>query len=415
MPELWVAQPPDLYAQVLALGNLFTRRLDLEDQEDFKQELLLEIFSRWHEFDPERGAMSNWITWRARGCYTTFRRIVNHRKYKQTNFEFDNDDVEVGAKNENWLFYRAPESFYKEDGMIDKDKGVQLLRKMIPFSEDELLVLEMKLDNRTLAEIALTLHGVPDIEIDELAELSPNRYAKISSGGRYAVPLCDQVPDELLAEARRVISSARRKLKAARAMANGITKPNEPVEAMVRLHIERKIPFNNTSFKLSAPSQGTKNLNGIHGVQEAIALNYGATTLRERLNFEIEIPTQRQKIACEFWEKYGKLIARCSSISVDDEAAPNRLIGVLPKEEAVADVLMGLTVTESIRRTEKIRGSAKYKPTQNDFAMLVWNLQNQGLLNGPAFDGAIETWRERLTNGKRKGRRPRIPQHVAVR
>ena len=412
MPELWVEQPPDLYNQVLALGHIFTRRLDPEDQEDFKQELLLEIFSRWTEYDPSRARMSVWVTWRARGLYTKFKRVVNRRKYRQTNFEFDDADDDASPKNDQWLFNLTPRLYDEEEEIADIDEEIEFATNLIEFSDVELLVLDLKIAKRSTVEISLILNGIPDGDVEEM--MSRYGWCMTQSDGRLIpAPPKFTLPHEQMRQARYVVSSVRRKLRAIQAMTDSARTPREPVENMVRLHAERAEPFGDTSFRLSTPTHGVKNLAGIVGVQEAIALSHGAASLHERLSFEIEIPVEQRVMAGRFWEKYGGLISRCSSISLDNELRPQRIVGVLPEKEAVADVLMGLTVTESIKKTERIRGFAPFKPTQQDFALLVWNLHNQGLLNGPAFDGAIESWRGRLTHG-RKSRSSRITQHAPV-
>ncbi len=413
MPELWVDQPPDLYSQVLALGHIFTRKLCPEDQEEFKQELLLEIFSRWTEFDPRKAKMSVWITWIARGLCTDFQRDYFKQNCRTLHFEeHDNSENPHTRRGDDWLRTKAPRLFDDPDEPgIDLDESIEYTKNMIGFSNEELTVLEMRIDKCTTPEIALKLNGFTDDQIDELGRQS-KRVTKAGKGERPFPPLASEIPLEYILQARKLIAQVKLKLRSVRAATN--TQTQEPVETMVRIHAARKTPFNNaSSFEIATPTYGTKSLQGIEGIQQAIELNHGASFLHERLRFTVDIPEQQRGIAKDFWQKYGKLIKRCSNIALDNVDSPNQFVGKLPDKEAVADVLMGITVAASVNQTDRIRQSATFKPTQSDFALLVWNLKNQGLLEGPAFDGAIESWRERLLHG-RKSYSPRIPKQATV-
>lgn len=386
MPELIIEQPPDLYQQVLALGHVYTRKLPPEWQEDFRQAMALDIFAHWHEYDPTRGRLSTWVMTRARIICTTFMRQVKY-SMRHTHVDFNrptDDDIQSRAIcNENWLLQVASPAFrgydQPEDDDFDIESSLDTVQDIMPLTDTERAVIEIRCDGADTRDISETLP-----------------------------PSEDQLHD-----ARKLRNGARKKLEAANVFTESKRVPREPIDNMLRLHGKRQIPFPTNTFHVISRSQGLKCLSGIDGVQETVALVRAMKLYRERVFVEIPLPAASRSIAKEFWHKYGNVVRSCSAVCVDNPAEPQKLLGALPTQETASDVLMGLTVFGGVSKINRVRHSAPFEATPTHFALMIDNFKAYGLLQGPAFNSAVESWRHRIEHGTRKSRCPRIPQQTA--
>jgi len=373
MPEvLYAEQPIDLIDQVLRLAHSHTARLPYSEQEDFRQEVLFEVFSKWPMYrpPPDGAKLSVWVMHRVLKVWKNTTRVIMRQmsRYVSTDFGYEGQegpDTNVSAES---YVYQKSTGVYSHDPeverKIDFDRAtvrelmLDEVQDFVSFNSDEEFVADLKMNGWPLKKIAA------ETDMTHL-------------------------------EVRRAASSVRKKLKAAHAMMTS-SPPDIAINNQIVEHAKLRKPFPETPFAVVVRRLGTERvLRGIDGVRTAVSLANGAAAVNQPCEVSILFDSDKL-VAGTFWTKYRRIIRKCSNLSVSVNPDGIEICGDLNRQESGADVVWGVIMAENCIRAKRIRSSAPFVPNAQDFSMMVQNLRGQNLADGPAFDGAVESWRGRI-------------------
>lgn len=358
--------PHDLCEQALKLAHKrYTARLPYEYQEDFRNEVVVEILERWHEYIPQRcgGAkMSVWIDMKIRKVWKNFTRrlTIDWRRYVLTDFGPQGTYNDDRVSDEVRVFRQAPSRYREPEPEADIDAALDRVRGVVTFTSVEEQYLELKINGWKLARIAAELHQ----QADELDRMS------------------------------RVV---RKKIRAAKIILDQAEQPQTPFDSLAKVHEERGNSFPETPFRVSVPYLGTQcSTSGIRGVRTASRIALGAHSVRQDCDLKLRINPEHRVTALAFWDKYGGIVRHCSRLRLSTDASAVEVGGGVHYKEAGADVVWGVMMVEVCNKMKRMRQTESFTATHRDFDQMVANLGLDRQFNGPVFDGARDSWRARI-------------------
>lgn len=354
-------QPHDLFAQILALGHKWIVRIPPQYQDDFKAELVNDVYLRWPEFDPDKGQMSTWVTWRVMAVFKKYCHGLKkfYGQHRLTGLTATQDRRGGDSDGEDTIYRLAPGAYEEDDEddpRIVTDRCLERLHAEVPLTDAEMRALELRIGKFKFREIG--------------ESLGLSRTA-----------------------ARKVYISAMKKVEYARVVHEERNAPSDYVDRVLRAYVRQQKPFPATRFTVSVPKFAPgEELHGSLGVRKAVEMAKGSSAVRGSCTVNIPIREDKADNAEAIWYKYGSIIRGCSGLKIEANKKP-RVFGSLSAERPGADVVWGVMLASLASDSGRIRSGVRLRRTLDDFSIMETNLRRQGVVYGPAMEAAVQEWR----------------------